>query len=34
LLAKGEANIGRLRRLLLAAGNRRNASGTIPVFKE
>jgi hypothetical protein len=33
-LAKGEANIERLRLLLLAAGDRRNASGTIPVFKE
>ena len=33
-LAKGEANIERLRRLLLAAGDRRNASGTVPVFKE
>jgi redox-sensitive bicupin YhaK (pirin superfamily) len=32
-LAKGEANIERLRQLLLAAGDRRNASGTIPVFK-
>jgi redox-sensitive bicupin YhaK (pirin superfamily) len=33
-LAKGEANIERLRRLLVAAGDRRNASGTIPVFRE
>jgi redox-sensitive bicupin YhaK (pirin superfamily) len=33
-LAKGEANIERLRRLLLAAGDRRNDSGTIPIFKE
>jgi redox-sensitive bicupin YhaK (pirin superfamily) len=33
-LARGEANIERLRRLLLAAGDRRNASGTVAVFKE
>jgi len=33
-LARGEASIERLRKLLLAAGDRRNASGTIPVFKE
>jgi redox-sensitive bicupin YhaK (pirin superfamily) len=33
-LAKGEANIERLRRLLIAAGDRRNASGTVPVFKD
>lgn len=33
-LVKGEANIERLRRLLVAAGDRRNASGTIPVFKD
>ncbi|MGF6346708.1 pirin family protein [Variovorax sp. W2I14] len=33
-LAKGEANIERLRRLLIAAGNRRSASGTVPVFKD
>lgn len=32
-LAEGEANIERLRRLLIAAGDRRNTSGTIPVFK-
>lgn len=32
-LAEGEANIERLRRLLVAAGDRRNSSGTIPVFK-
>lgn len=33
-LAKGEANIQRLRKLLIAAGDRRSASGTIPVFRE
>lgn len=33
-LAKGEANIERLRLLLVAAGDRRTASGSIPVFKE
>lgn len=33
-LAQGEANIERLRRLLVAAGDRRNASGTIPVFRD
>jgi redox-sensitive bicupin YhaK (pirin superfamily) len=32
-LAKGEANIERLRMLLVAAGSRRNASGTTPVFR-
>lgn len=32
-LAKGEANIERLRRLLVAAGDRRSRSGTIPVFR-
>lgn len=32
-LARGEANIERLRRLLVAAGDRRNASGSIPVFR-
>ncbi|WP_046115975.1 pirin family protein [Aquincola tertiaricarbonis] len=31
-LAKGEANIERLRQLLVAAGNRRTASGTTPMF--
>ncbi len=33
-LATGEANIERLRRLLVAAGDRRTAAGTIPVFRE
>lgn len=33
-LAKGEANIERLRQLLISAGDRRGASGTIPVFRE
>jgi redox-sensitive bicupin YhaK (pirin superfamily) len=33
-LKKGEANIERLRRLLVAAGDRRTAGGTIPVFRE
>lgn len=33
-LAKGEANIERLKKLLVAAGDRRNASGTIPVFRD
>ncbi|MFN9469922.1 pirin family protein [Acidovorax sp.] len=33
-LAKGEANIERLRLLLVAAGDRRTAGGSIPVFKE
>lgn len=32
-LALGEANIERLRRLLVAAGNRRNGSGTTPIFR-
>lgn len=32
-LALGEANIERLRQLLVAAGDRRNASGTTPVFR-
>ncbi|MCC2674502.1 MAG: pirin [Ramlibacter sp.] len=32
-LARGEANIERLRRLLVEAGNRRNASGTTPIFR-
>lgn len=32
-LALGEANIERLRQLLVAAGDRRNVSGTIPVFR-
>lgn len=32
-LAVGEANIERLRGLLLEAGDRRNASGNIPVFR-
>lgn len=32
-LDRGEANIERLRLLLVAAGNRRNASGTTPVFR-
>lgn len=32
-LARGEANIERLRQLLVEAGNRRTASGTIPVFR-
>lgn len=32
-LARGEANIERLRRLLVAAGNRRNGSGTTPIFR-
>lgn len=33
-LDKGEANIERLRKLLIAAGDRRTASGNIPVFRE
>lgn len=33
-LARGEANIERLRGLLLKAGDRRNASGSIPVFRD
>lgn len=33
LLAVGEANIERLRKLLVAAGDRRQASGSVPVFK-
>ncbi|WP_116813308.1 pirin family protein [Steroidobacter cummioxidans] len=33
-LAKGEANIERLRRLLVAAGDRRRTGGTIPIFRE
>lgn len=33
-LAKGEANIERLRQLLVAAGDRRTASGSVPVFRE
>lgn len=32
-LAKGEANIERLRKLLIEAGDRRNGSGSIPVFR-
>lgn len=32
-LALGEANIERLRRLLVAAGNRRNGSGSTPIFR-
>ena len=32
-LVQGEANIERLRRLLIAAGDRRSASGSVPVFK-
>jgi redox-sensitive bicupin YhaK (pirin superfamily) len=32
-LARGEANIERLRQLLVEAGDRRNASGSIPVFR-
>jgi len=32
--AKGEANIERLRQPLVAAGDRRRAGGTIPVFRE
>lgn len=32
-LVRGEANIERLRKLLVEAGNRRNASGSIPVFR-
>lgn len=32
-LAKGEANIERLRGLLVEAGDRRNASGNVPVFR-
>lgn len=32
-LARGEANIERLRKLLVAAGDRRSASGSIPVFR-
>ncbi len=33
LLAEGEANIERLRKLLVAAGDRRQADGSVPVFK-
>ncbi|RZI59354.1 MAG: pirin family protein [Rubrivivax sp.] len=33
-LVQGEANIERLRKLLIAAGDRRNDSGSIPVFSE
>ena len=33
-LAKGETTIERLRPLLVAAGDRRTASGSIPVFKD
>ena len=33
-LAQGEANIERLRKLLVEAGDRRTASGSIPVFRE
>lgn len=33
-LAKGERNIERLRQLLVAAGDRRTPSGSIPVFKD
>ncbi len=33
-LQTGEANIERLRKLLVAAGDRRTAGGTVPVFKE
>lgn len=32
-LERGEANIERLRKLLVEAGNRRSASGSIPVFR-
>lgn len=32
-LIRGEANIERLRKLLVEAGDRRNGSGTIPVFR-
>jgi redox-sensitive bicupin YhaK (pirin superfamily) len=33
-LEQGEANIERLRRLLIAAGDRRTAGGSVPVFRE
>lgn len=32
-LAKGEANIERLRKLLVEAGDRRNDSGAVPIFR-
>jgi len=32
-LERGEANIERLRQLLVSAGDRRTANGTIPVFR-
>ncbi len=33
-LVKGEANIERLRKLLVAAGDRRQSGGNVPVFKD